>query len=86
MVTVNAHGLSAQASVSVSQSSPKNRNKNIAHLFNLKDESVKGYGYIIHMNLTGEADEKCEGKTFNYKNAIWPINIKEILNSLHIRN
>ena len=35
-------------------------------------------------NIT--ADEKCEGKTFNYKNAIWPINIKEILNSLHIRN
>ena len=27
-------------------------------------------------NIT--ADEKCEGKTFNYKNAIWPINIKEI--------
>ena len=23
-------------------------------------------------------DEKCEGKTFNYKNAIWLINIKEM--------
>jgi hypothetical protein len=73
----------AQAFVSVSQSSPKNRNKNIAHLFNLKDESVKGYGYIIHMNFCPAgynitADEKCEGKTFNYKNAIWLINIKEM--------
>ena len=27
-------------------------------------------------NIT--ADEKCEGKTFNYKNAIWPININEM--------
>lgn len=26
----------------------------ITHFFKLKDVSVKGYGYIIHMNLTDD--------------------------------